>query len=188
MTLHRPSSFGHQHGAALAFSLLMLVIVTLLGIAAMRATQVELKLSQNAESRMSAQQNAESINAIVISAPGNVPVNDNPAFVACFIGSTPPVVMTSDAKTACASQTQAIDLSSAAANLQSYGYAVVQRVPPLFVQVNVMRDAAAGAKDYDFARYNLTGGYDRSSEGLSAAEVTESMLVLHIKPVGLTYE
>lgn len=50
-----------QQGAALAIALLMLVIITLLGVAAVRATQVELRLSQNAESRMSAQQSAETM-------------------------------------------------------------------------------------------------------------------------------
>lgn len=44
------------------------------------------------------------------------------------------------------------------------------------------------AKNYDFARFTATGGYDRSGDGMSAAEITEGILRLHTKVVGVNYE
>ena len=50
-----------QRGAALATALLILIVLTLLGLAAMRGSRLELKLSQNAESRVNARQSAQAI-------------------------------------------------------------------------------------------------------------------------------
>ena len=50
-----------QRGAALATSLLFLVIMTLLGLAAMRSGTIGLRLSQNEGSRLDAQQNAQTL-------------------------------------------------------------------------------------------------------------------------------
>jgi hypothetical protein len=169
----------------------MLVIVTLLGVAAVRATQVELKLSQNAESRMSAQQSAESMVAFVISDQNgiNVPLNDNPSYVGCYFNKTPPPAMlTASGQGNCTAANLTIAVGNAQPFLQLYGYALVIREQPLFAEVNVLRDAMISARNYDFARYTVTGGYDRSGDGMSAAEVTEGLLVLHVKPVGLAYE
>lgn len=80
MSMHSPRS--SQTGAALGIALMILLIITILGVAAVRATQVELRLSQNAESRMAATQAAQSMVAFVSTA-GNMPVNDNIGFHAC---------------------------------------------------------------------------------------------------------
>ncbi|HET7797678.1 MAG TPA: PilX N-terminal domain-containing pilus assembly protein, partial [Nevskia sp.] len=50
-----------QQGAALATALLILIVLTLLGLAAMRGSRLELRLSQNAESRVNALQSAQAI-------------------------------------------------------------------------------------------------------------------------------
>ncbi len=171
-----------QRGAALAIALLMLVIITLLGVAAVRATQVELKLSQNAESRMTAVQAAESMVGLVTNST-NLPVNEDQAFVTCMKAAS-----VTTALFACPSSTAQIDVSAATAALQSHGYALVKRETPLFVEVNVLREAELSAKNYDFARFTVTGGYDRSGESLSAAEVTVGILRLHPKIAGVSYE
>ena len=172
----------HQNGAALAIALLMLVIITLLGVAAVRATQVELKLSQNAESRMAAVQAAESMAAFV-SNGANLPVNNDLSFVSCVIAAN---VRSTLPEFTCSSP--GIDLSTATTHLQGYGYAQVKRESPLFVEVNVLREAVLSAKNYDFARFTITGGYDRSTDGRSAAEITEGILKLHSKVAGVNYE
>lgn len=171
-----------QRGAALAIALLMLVIITLLGVAAVRATQVELKLSQNAESRMTAVQAAESMVGLVSNST-NLPVNEDQSFVTC-IKATGVTTAPFD----CPSSTAQIDVSSATAALQGHGYAQVRREAPLFVEVNVLREAELSAKNYDFARFTVTGGYDRTGESLSAAEVTVGILRLHPKIAGVSYE
>lgn len=173
-----------QQGAALAIALLVLVIITLLGVAAVRATQVELKLSQNAESRMAAIQAADSMAAFVGSNPENLPVNED-SYRACV---RPSAVTNSTAQFTCATTDTQIVTTLATGPLRLYGYAEVQRQLPLFVEVNVMREAQLSAKNYDFARYTITGGYDRSTDGLSVAEITEGVLRLHTKIAGVNYE
>lgn len=176
----RPNS---QRGAALAIALLMVVIITLLGVAALRATQVELKLAQNAESRMSAIENAESMARYAESTYGTLPVDGNLSFTACVL---PAVVRT--AEFSCPSSS--ISTSNSTSQLQLYGYALIRREAPLFVEVNVLREVGheTSAKNYDFARFTIVGGYDRTPQRMSAAEITEGRLVLHTKVVGVSYE
>lgn len=173
----RPAAQG---GAALAVALLMLVIITLLGVAAVRTTQVELKLAQNAESRMSAVQAAESMVSFVSTAT-NLPVNTDLSFIACVL----PAGVTS-AQFSCSAPF--IDVATATAPLQAHGYALIRREAPLFVEVSVLREAELSAKNYDFARFSVTGGYDRSADSMSAAEITEGTLKLHTKVAGVNYE
>lgn len=176
---------NRQTGAALGIALLILLIITILGVAAVRATQVELKLSQNAESRMAATQAAQSMVAFVSTAD-NMPVNDNIGYHACVRAGSVSLGIVP----VCASSTTAIALTGITAPLLAHGYAEVRREQPLFVEVNVLRAVGSelSAKNYDFARFTATGGYDRSSEGMSAAEITEGILRLHTKVVGVNYE
>lgn len=177
----RPSP-QRQRGAALAIALLMLVIITLLGVAAVRVTQVELRLSQNAESRMAAMQAAESMLSFASNGT-NLPVDGDLGFTACVL---PSVVST--AAFTCESTATVIDTSLAPDGLQRFGYALVRRELPLFVEVGVLREAELSAKNYDFARFTVTGGYDRSGDSMSAAEIIEGTLKLHTKVSGVNYE
>lgn len=172
----------HQRGAALAIALLMLVIITLLGVAAVRLTQVELKLAQNAESRLAAIQGAESMVSFVTNGTG-LPVNADENYTACVL---PGVVST--ANFTCASTATVIDASGAAGALSTHGYALVKRELPLFVEVGVLREAVLSAKNYEFARFTVTGGLDRTDEQASAAEIIEGTLKLHAKVSGVHYE
>ncbi len=171
-----------QRGAALAVALLMLVIITLLGVAAVRATQVELKLSNNAESRMAAVQAAESMVAYVITST-ELPVNDDLSFSSCVLPAT---VRPALPLFTCA--TSNLNISGATVPLRTWGYAQVRREPPLFAEASVLREAELSAKNYDFARFNVIGGYDRHTDSMSAAEITESTLILHTKIAGVNYE
>jgi len=171
-----------QRGAALAIALLMLVIITLLGVAAVRVTQVELRLSQNAESRMAAMQAAESMLSLATNGT-NLPVDGDAGFTACVL----PAVVSTESFT-CGTGATRIDTGLAPDSLQRFGYALVRREAPLFVEVNVLREAQLSAKNYDFARFTVTGGFDRSSDSLSAAEIIEGTLKLHSKVSGVNYE
>jgi hypothetical protein len=175
-----------QRGAALAIALLMLVIITLLGVGAVRATQMELRLSRNAESRMAAIQAADSMVGFVRTTT-NLPVNGEDGFVTCARASEMDVALTADF-TACGSNT--IDVSTAVPLLAAHGYALVRREQPLFIEANVLRQPGqeVGTKNYDFARFTVIGGYDRSDDGLGAAEVVEGTLALHTKTSGVNYE
>jgi len=187
MNPHRPAG-QRQQGAALAVALILLVVLTLLGVAAVRSTQTELRLAQNAESRTSAQQASESLIGAILSDIGNTPVNEDPGFRSCYL----PAAAVPAARFTCSSANATQFISVTAANsstaIVEHGYAEVIRVLPLFVSVNVMREAQTSGRQYDFARYSVTAGYDRSAESMSVAEVTESRLVLHSKVAGVNYE
>ena len=58
-----------QQGAALATTLLILTVLTLLGLAAMRGSRLELKLAQNAESRVNAQRKVYALLADELKGP-----------------------------------------------------------------------------------------------------------------------
>ena len=75
-----------QRGAALAVALILLVVLTLLGIAAVRVTQTELRLANNNESRAYVRQAAESLVNQVIGNGNNIPVGGGLGFKSCFVG------------------------------------------------------------------------------------------------------
>ncbi|MDP3857775.1 MAG: PilX N-terminal domain-containing pilus assembly protein [Stagnimonas sp.] len=187
-----------ERGAALAVALILLVVLTLLGVAAVRSTQTELRLAQNAESRASARQLAESMISVILAEPANIPVNENPNYRSCFLPSeaTPPAAQFTctggnrdlEIQLRRAGQSDASDLNTVPDWVLRFGYAETSRQLPLFVSVDVMREAQTSARGYDFARYSVTAGFDRTAEGRSAAEVTESRLVLHTKVAGVNYE
>lgn len=192
-----PAPGRRQSGAALAVALVLLVVLTLLGVAAVRATQTELRLSQNAESRSAARQAAESLISTILADPENTPVSEQADFRACYLPED-------DAPAAAAfsctdgDRDRAIQVipDSASGETQAkvpdlvaaHGYAEVVRQLPLFVSVEVMREAQTSGRAYDFARYAITAGFDRSDSGQSAAEVTEGRLVLHNRVAGVNYE
>lgn len=179
MISHLPAP---QRGAALGVALLMLVIITLLGVAAVRVTQTELKLASNAESRIAAMQGAESMVSFVTKGT-SLPVDGDLSFSACVL---PDGVRT--AEFTCPDSITVIDTTGATSELRTFGYAMVRREAPLFVEVGVLREAQLSAKNYDFARFTVTGGIDRTSESRSAAEIIEGTLKLHTKVSGVNYE
>ena len=71
-----------QRGAALATALLILIVLTLLGLAAMRSSRLELKLSQNAESRVNARQSAQAIADGITQVDANLAIGSGPGFLA----------------------------------------------------------------------------------------------------------
>ena len=78
-----------QHGAALATSLLFLVIMTLLGLAAMRSGTIGLRLSQNEGSRLDAQQNAQTLLEAISNRSASFTVLPGSDYIqSCVIGSS----------------------------------------------------------------------------------------------------
>lgn len=196
--MSRLSPPASQRGAALAVALILLLVLTLLGVAAVRSTQTELRLAQNAESRSSARQLAESLIAVILADPANTPVNEEADFRACVLPSSgapaaAQFTCTASNRTAeilirAAGQSGATDLNTVPEPVLRFGYAETVRQLPLFVSVDVLREAQTSARGYDFARYTVTAGFDRSAESRGAAEVIESRLVLHTKVAGVNYE
>jgi len=71
-----PASLREQRGVALAVALIMLLLLTVLGITAMRGSIFELQMARNEESRLSAFERAQSIIDAVIARPANLKGGD----------------------------------------------------------------------------------------------------------------
>lgn len=175
---------GQQRGAALATALLILSVLTLLGLAAMRGSKTELRLSQNAESRVNALQSAQAIADGVTQNDANLSIGNGPGYSACYVpgssGSAPDSLPFT-----CASPTLAAPGDTA---LQSWTYARVLREDPEFLSAAALRGAGNSGRAYDYARFTVTGGYDHSAQGFGAAEVIQGVLKLHAKPTGVSYQ
>ncbi len=169
-----------QKGAALAISLLILIVLTLLGIAAMRSSRLELRLSQNAESRVNALQSAQAIADGVTQSDANLSVSAGAGYVACYKPSDS-AKQPDTLPFACVAPTLS-------APLNAYTYAQVLREAPEFLTTATLRGAGNSSRSYDFARFTVTGGYDHSADSFGAAEIVQGVLKLHSKPQGVNYQ
>lgn len=181
--MNRPTH-GRQAGAALATSLLILSVLTLLGLAAMRGSKTELRLSQNAESRVNALQSAQAIADGVTQNDGNLTIGTGPGYSACYVPSSSGSGPDSLPFT-CSSPSLAAPDDTA---LQSWTYARVVREDPEFLSAAALRGAGNSGRSYDYARFTIIGGYDHSAQGFGASEVVQGVLKLHAKPTGVSYQ
>lgn len=187
---------AHQQGAALAIALILLVIITLLGLAAVRSTQTGLRMARNAEARALAQQSAEAmVSRVLEDTAGNyLPVNNDAGFKACSplaALTTLPLVVSGGHNTVCTGFTvTGLKPPDSEKQLQEHGYVVVTRELPLFSESASLRSVGNSGRGYDFARYKVVGGFDRSADAAGVAEITEVRLVPHVKDalLGVNYQ
>ncbi|GAC1620895.1 MAG: hypothetical protein NVS9B10_03120 [Nevskia sp.] len=179
-----------QDGAALAVSLLILIVLTLLGIAAMRSSRLELKLSQNAESRINALETAQAVADAVTQSDSNLSISAGPGFIGCYVASVVPDSLPNASldQYPCSDSTTVRSPLALSTALPGYTYAQALRETPEFLTTAALRGAGNSGRSYDFARFTVTGGYDSSAAGFGAAEVTQGTLKLHTKPQGVTYQ
>ncbi len=185
-----------QHGAALATALFFLVILTLLGLAAMRAGNVDLRLSQNEVSRMDALQSAQTAldsvwkqsNTVMTILPGSGYLQS------CTIGSS---------LQATALQTQQGFSCPSANNLatllpntiyKNYLYASVRREQVAgsdFAPVSALREGDSGDR-YQLASFTIVAGYDRVASddtvAQGGAEIIQGAYVKAARIKGLTVQ
>lgn len=173
-----------QQGAALATTLLILTVLTLLGLAAMRGSRLELKLAQNAESRVNARQSAQAIADGITQVEASLAISSGPGFRACYLppsGSDQP----DSVPFSCSSATLTAPADD---GLREHTYALAQRETPEFLTTATLRGAGNSGRSYDYARFTVIGGYDNSSNGFGAAEIVQGVLKLHAKSGGVTYQ
>lgn len=172
----------HQRGAALGVSLFILIILTLLGLTAMRGSALSMRLAANEEARLNANESAQAlIDAQLLSATvvaNNFPLtNTLNATIACYpeglvLGQAPlhaPFTCALPGKTPPTSHEGKFESSS---YLEIFREAGPGGQP--FVTGN---SVPTGGNSYRvlYARFRITGGYDRSTEGMGAAEVTQGV-------------
>lgn len=171
-----------ERGAALATALIFLVIITLLGLAAMRVGQINLRLALNEESRVTALESAQSLLDSVLN-------NNTTAFTiqsgsdyvqSCFLGSSVTAAMLPIAQaTFCPSAKIVSSLPPDDAELKKYGYVSIYREQiggSDFAPVAALRKGDSGER-FRLARFTVTAGYDHTAENMSVAEVVQGTYI-----------
>ena len=81
--MHARHSRHQQHGATLLVALVFLVVLGLLTMTSMQATRLQLRMSNNEESRVSALQAAQAMTDAIAATPSMTPVMGGIGFTLC---------------------------------------------------------------------------------------------------------
>lgn len=167
---------NRQRGAALATALFFLVVITILGLAAMRAGQTDLRLALNEESRVNALQSAQSLLDALLESRANLVVQPGSGYVQnCFIA---PAL---DAAAMLARQNfdcppGLADVSELpAGNLQRHAYTLIRRETiggSDFAPVSALRRGDSGER-FRLASFTVLAGYDRTAASRASGEDEE---------------
>lgn len=185
----------HQHGAALATALFFLVILTLLGLAAMRTGSIDLRLSQNESGRMDALQNAQTALESVRAYSSALDVLPGSGYLqTCAIGSGINATNLSAQQGFSCPSANATAALMPNTNYKNYLYVSVQREQVNgsdYAPVSAIREGDSGDR-YNLAAFTITAGYDRvaTSDGLAqgGAEVAQGVYVKVAKIRGLNQQ
>jgi len=186
-----------ETGIALVMAMIVLIILTLLGVAAIRASRLELRMSNNSQSRLSALEQAQSLADTVVSNPVNIAIQPGTHYFFCFSSPAPyapsnPPSPPFSSSGACANYTLGgisyttlgtISLPSSAGfgtmsgvvnPLPRNTYAQVLRNDPEFVPSTAVRPEETSGRSYDFASFSVMAGYDNSIPQDGSGNVTSA--------------
>lgn len=194
------SSAHRQRGAALATAIFFLVIITLLGLAAMRAGNIDLRLAQNEVGRVDALQSGQTaldgMRSYLYAQADPLPVTAGSNYVqSCAIGSQLDSSALSSLQSFSCPSDKANTSLLPATMYKEYSYVAVRRESVGsgdFAPVTAIRRGDSGDR-YQLASFTLTAGYDRisTSDGLApqgGAEVAQGVYVRVAQIKGLTQQ
>lgn len=166
MKIQKISQGKRQKGAILIVALLFLIVITLLTLSSMQSSNLGLRMSQNDESRLVAQQSAQAIADFIISNPTTTPVTGNVGFSVC-------TAFEKD----CVKNDIVVDNTELAAAVSAkHLSARVQRTAPEFRPPPRM--LGSSVDKFTSASFRVTSTYDRSSETLGNQRLVEGIIVL----------
>lgn len=147
-----------QQGMVLATALLFLIVITLLGLIAIRASTTDLQLALNEQNRTEAMATAQSMIDWLTTHPGHL-VSSGAAYPLCykFPGST--VAGSAPVSFKC-NKADDKDLSS---------YAKIRRLDPRWS--SPPEQTLTSAVHFGAARFSIRGRYQRTQAGLGAADI-----------------
>lgn len=165
-----------QRGAALVTALFFLVVLTLLGLAAMQAGRVDLRLSLNEESRVDAMQSAQSALDLALDSESNLAVLPNAGQMqSCYVGSRLSAgTLAAEHDFSCSSNTTALELNTF---FRQYTYIGIRRErvgDNDFAPASALRAGDSGDR-FRYAAFAVTAGYDRTAERQGAAEIEQGI-------------
>lgn len=166
-----------QRGAALATALIFLVILTLLGVTAVRSGTTALQLAGNEQSRIEAAEIAQAIVDELADNPANLQILPGTSYSDCFFAAGLSGV-TIEGFSCASSNGNLINTSYA-----DYAYGKVKRIEPDVMPIRSYMNTSGA--HFSGAAFEITGGYERRSEGFGAAEISEGVIRLSPKTAGL---
>lgn len=170
-----------QGGAALFVALMFLIIITMLSLAAMRSSVLELRMASNQELKNTAFHRAQALVDATIGDTGNMPTLGDIDVTNC---------MASDpaASSATVCKSTGVVLDDAYLSDDTFVdyfdgntdngeiYARVTRLAPL--EKAAPRSIGTSAAVYSVATYEVDGNYDLSEIGLGKAHIREGLMLL----------
>ena len=158
-----------QTGAVLFTALIFMVVMTVIALASIRSSTLELRMSLNEETRVTAFQRAQALSDSIMFAPGTTPVIGAVGYRICT--ASVPLSVTCDQRDLVIPDVN-IQASVAAGHLS----AVVERLgserrpPPRGIESSVDKFGAA--------TFRVESTYDREAEGLGRSDLNEGIMVL----------
>ena len=182
------SNPARQQGIALATALIFLVVITILGLVAVRSSTTELRLASNEQIRIESLQVAQAIVDSVIANPANLPLNSDINYFRCFDSGA------NGSQTACpadnpgltlptqpdgaapAGGTPAGECDPNAGIFQTGVYAESRRVPP--ADVPVPAAMLTSMDKFHMAAFSVRGQFACGNTGLGSADIEQGVLRL----------
>ena len=168
-----------QRGAALATSLIFLILITLLAVAALRNSTLDQKLAENEQVKVEAQQLAQAAVEAVGTDESFFPVVAGTAFASC-VNSLSGLAA---AAVACPSGADALSLSGSLFSSDLF-IEVWRLEPETFPMQRAFQ--TSGAK-FGLAGFGIRARTDRSEYGLGIADLEQGQLRLVRKDARVNY-
>jgi len=168
MSSPQHARIGRQRGVALAFGLIILLVITVIGIGAMRSSIFELHMARNEEARVTALERAQSIVDATITVASNL-------LVAGAVGNT-------NCKGAyyandnCTSGSVTFDDSLDDATINARASVRVERLAPEFAPAP--RVIGSSVNIFEAAQFAVEGTYDARATREGRATVAQGVMVL----------
>lgn len=163
-----------QRGIALATALIFLVVITLLGLVAMRTSTTELRLARNEQVRMEAMQTAQSVVDTVLADSDNFPLTMDLDAPHCFASGG------GDIQALCPPEQTQLTLSGPDQPLpplfQKGIHAEVRRLPP--DRAPLPGGLLTSMARFSGAAFAVRGQYSRSQAGQGAADIEQGVIKL----------
>lgn len=147
-------------------SLIFLIAITLLTVSSMRSSNINLRMAQNEESRVAADQAAQALADAIVSKPESTPVVGISGYTVCTAGEYD--CDRYDLAVTDSMLATAIDSNYISARVERTG--TVFRPPPRIVESSIDK--------FSSASFRVTATYDRTADGLGYRQISEGVLVL----------
>lgn len=159
-----------QRGIALAVALILLVVLTLLALSGVRLSTMELRMSLNDELRVGAFEQAQSLVDGTVRIFSNTPIL-GPGITRCARAISG-VCSTAQATLALPARYTA-DVANTDVNVN----VLIQRIPPQNAEPPV--GTGFSLSSFDAAYMQVSGEWDKNSQGLGRAQVSEGIAIVY---------